>query len=163
MKAPDVIYLQTSYEGEPMEDDWTWCADRINDSDAKYVRADIVAGRPSAEQFAVVLEDRGKTERVLHEINMRATRMWRGTDEHDYLVADLETIAKHSAELLAAIPSDDLDKLTTQQKPTEEAMTEATLQIVERLEETGADLLDERDEIIADQRQQIEDLTDDDA
>ena len=45
MKAPERIYLQVSKTEE--DDDWddevgvTWCVDRINDTDAEYVRDEI--------------------------------------------------------------------------------------------------------------------------
>ena len=42
MKPPETIYLQTDYDGEPMEDEWTWCVDEINETDTKYIRADRV-------------------------------------------------------------------------------------------------------------------------
>ena len=42
-KTPKRIYLQTEdFLGEDLEDDITWCADRINDTDVLYIRADIV-------------------------------------------------------------------------------------------------------------------------
>ena len=40
---PKMIYLQTDSEGEPMEDDWTWCVDEINETDTEYIRADLHA------------------------------------------------------------------------------------------------------------------------
>ncbi len=43
MKAPNAIYLQVE---EPIE--VTWCADRINETDVKYVRAQIAEERLEA-------------------------------------------------------------------------------------------------------------------
>lgn len=43
MRAPKRLYLQTDWEGEPMEDEWTWCADQINETDVEYVRSDTIA------------------------------------------------------------------------------------------------------------------------
>lgn len=47
---PEAIYLQVLVDddGKPVYapgDDITWCRDKINDSDVKYVRADLVAAR----------------------------------------------------------------------------------------------------------------------
>ena len=42
--APEIIWLQIDPEAEQFDgwDGLTWCADRINETDLKYVRADIV-------------------------------------------------------------------------------------------------------------------------
>ena len=42
MEHPDEIYLQVE-DCEDDSSDATWCRDRINDSDVKYVHVDIVA------------------------------------------------------------------------------------------------------------------------
>jgi len=48
MKIPNVIYLQIE-DIECLEDSYsegvTWCEDRINDDDIKYVRSDIIEKR----------------------------------------------------------------------------------------------------------------------
>jgi len=46
-EAPEVIWLQTGLEDgeETFDTSWegiTWCSDKINDSDVKYIRADLV-------------------------------------------------------------------------------------------------------------------------
>lgn len=49
-RAPERIYLQRD---ETDEFTWTWCADRINDEDVEYVRADVVAGERDALRKAL--------------------------------------------------------------------------------------------------------------
>jgi len=48
MKVPNIIYLQIE-DIECLEDSYsegvTWCEDRINDDDIKYVRSDIIEKR----------------------------------------------------------------------------------------------------------------------
>lgn len=39
---PDKIYLQIEYDGETFEDGWTWCADKVNESDIEYVQVKTV-------------------------------------------------------------------------------------------------------------------------
>lgn len=45
MSIPNKIYLQTDPEGEKAID-WidgvTWCEDQINDTDVKYIQADLI-------------------------------------------------------------------------------------------------------------------------
>lgn len=38
-RAPDTIYLQ-EHDNQNGDFEWTWCADKINDEDVEYVRAD---------------------------------------------------------------------------------------------------------------------------
>jgi hypothetical protein len=42
--APETIWLQFDADGERVDvwDGITWCLDQINDTDVKYVRADMV-------------------------------------------------------------------------------------------------------------------------
>jgi hypothetical protein len=45
-KLPDVIYLQ-AYDEEgnllsELDDEMTWCQDKINDTDVEYIRKDLV-------------------------------------------------------------------------------------------------------------------------
>jgi len=49
MDKPKKIYLQIEYDGEPTEE-WTWCVDRINDSDIEYVVC-----TPALREFLVQL------------------------------------------------------------------------------------------------------------
>ena len=37
-KIPDKIYLQIKDEDGDDQDDWTWCIDKINDTDIEYIR-----------------------------------------------------------------------------------------------------------------------------
>ena len=48
MKAPNIIYLQTANDDEPYDEGITWCVDRINESDVKYVKAQIAEERLEA-------------------------------------------------------------------------------------------------------------------
>lgn len=40
-EGPAVIFLQVEYDSEPAGDNMTWCADQIEESDIRYIRADI--------------------------------------------------------------------------------------------------------------------------
>lgn len=40
-KPPEILYLQCDEDGWA-DDEITWCRDKINDQDIKYVRADLV-------------------------------------------------------------------------------------------------------------------------
>lgn len=50
-KAPETIYLQSCEDEDCncFEGEITWCTDKINDGDVKYIRADL-AGKSSVQQ-----------------------------------------------------------------------------------------------------------------
>ena len=55
-KPPYMIYLQVDPGGEKAEgvdmigpNDITWCQDKINDTDVKYIRADSIKDAPHAD------------------------------------------------------------------------------------------------------------------
>ena len=51
MKPPEKIYLQVDENGHRFETNYegvTWCQDRINDTDIKYIRADLAACYPTS-------------------------------------------------------------------------------------------------------------------
>ena len=56
MKAPKEIYLQFDPDGEKSPewfDGVTWCQDKINESDQKYIRADLVIMRRDMIKHAI--------------------------------------------------------------------------------------------------------------
>lgn len=59
-KAPETIWLQVDPDGEScdpeqwgIEDDATWCQDKINENDIKYVRADIAEAELEAARAEI--------------------------------------------------------------------------------------------------------------
>lgn len=56
--APEVIWLQVDPEAEQF-DGWeaqTWCSDKINETDVKYIRADLMPNPKSAAEIWRVKE-----------------------------------------------------------------------------------------------------------
>lgn len=41
-EVPDKIYLQIKDDSDEDQNEITWCEDRINDTDIKYIRFDLV-------------------------------------------------------------------------------------------------------------------------
>jgi uncharacterized small protein (DUF1192 family) len=84
--SPERIYLQHDPEdtGEPFNEahEVTWCADKINDTDIEYVRADLAAAQPQdSEPIIDALSKRvdaqqAEIERLEHDISsyIRITR-----------------------------------------------------------------------------------------
>ena len=63
MKIPDEIWLQThDDDGEPLDYETTWCAEKINGTDVKYIRDDLVFQR--IKDFQQMLKNNDSRENI---------------------------------------------------------------------------------------------------
>ena len=69
--APETIYLQWIPEGNPYDDEITWCEDEIHNEDIKYTRTDIADKRIAELEASLNLRDEALAD---YEIDWE---MWR--------------------------------------------------------------------------------------
>jgi len=93
--APETIYLQWIPEGNPYDDEITWCVDKIHENDTEYTRTDIAHPR-----IAEMESEMEEAHESIDELVIRIAELeGYNADQNTIIVRQHERIAELEAEV----------------------------------------------------------------